>query len=63
MVRELTNSKIEIFLKRYFGSLQVKGLQSYKLSKLEIWKKSCRSAHVAPKVSGLGLSPGRWYHP
>ena len=42
--------------------MQVKGMKSYKLSKLEILKKLCCFAGVEPDMGGLGSIPGGWYH-
>ena len=42
---------------------KVNGMESYKLSKLEISKIFCRSAGVEPQAGSLSLMLGRWYHP
>ena len=55
--------EVQVFPKSYCGSLYVNWLQSYKLSKLEVWKKFCLPAPIKPHTDSPSWTPGQQDHP
>ena len=63
MNRSYINNWLKIFPKSYCWSLWVKGLQSHKLSKLEVWKKFFYLAGVKSNLGCLISSSGQFDYP